>query len=86
MFIGRKKELAILEKLYNSNELKCVCLTGNAGIGKTALLQEFARRKHKAYFCVRASTNNANKAAFTRSCQRKALFNATVAAGKIYLS
>lgn len=64
MFIGRKKELATLEKLYNSNELKCVCLTGNAGIGKTALLQEFARRKHKAYFCVRASTNNANKAAF----------------------
>lgn len=64
MFIGRKKELATLEKLYNSNELNCVCLTGNAGIGKTALLQEFARRKHKAYFCVRASTNNANKAAF----------------------
>lgn len=64
MFIGRKKELATLEKLYNSNELNCVCLTGDAGIGKTALLQEFARRKHKAYFCVRASTNNANKAAF----------------------
>ena len=64
MFLGRKRELAFLEKLYNTNELRCVCLTGAAGIGKTALLQEFAKRKRKAYFCVRACTANANKAAF----------------------
>ena len=64
MFLGRKRELAFLEKLYNSNELNCVCLTGVAGIGKTTLLQEFGKHKRKAYFAVRACTNNANKAAF----------------------
>lgn len=86
MFIGRKKELATLEKLYNSNELNCVCLTGGAGMGKTALLQEFARRKHKAYFAYAQVPIMPIRQLFTRSCQRKALFNATVAAGRIYLS
>ncbi len=64
MFIGRKKELAFLERLYNTNELQCVCLDGAAGMGKTALLQEFSRRRRRACYCVRASTGNANKAAF----------------------
>ena len=64
MFLGRQSELAFLEKLYNSNELHCVCLNGAAGIGKTALLQELGKRRSKAYFCVRSCTENANKAAF----------------------
>lgn len=64
MFLGRQGELAFLEKLYNSNELHCVCLNGAAGIGKTALLQELGKRRSKAYFCVRSCTENANKAAF----------------------
>ena len=64
MFIGRQKEVTFLERLYNTNELQCVCIDGRDGIGKTALLQEFARHRRKACYCVRASTNNANKAAF----------------------
>lgn len=64
MFIGRKKELAFLERMYDTNELQCVCVSGGAGMGKTAILQEFARRRRKACYCVRASTSNANKAAF----------------------
>lgn len=64
MFLGRQSELAFLEKLYNSNELHCVCLNGAAGIGKTSLLQELGKRRSKAYFCVRSCTENANKAAF----------------------
>ena len=64
MFIGRQKELAMLERMYDTNELQCVCVNGSDGMGKTALLQEFAGRRRRACYCVRASTSNANKAAF----------------------
>ena len=80
MFLGRKRELAFLEKLYNSNELHCVCLNGAAGVGKTALLQEFARRKRKAYFCVRSCTSNANKAAFCAELAAQGIVNSKACA------
>lgn len=64
MLIGRKYELDILERLYNSNSLQIACITGERNIGKTVLLKEFCKHKKALYFCVRQSMENANKSAF----------------------
>lgn len=63
--IGRAKELKLLETLYGSNSLQVVILQGESGIGKTHLINSFCKRKRKAYYCLRNSTNNVNKSAFT---------------------
>lgn len=64
MFIGRKNELNILEKLYSSNSLQIIHVAGERNIGKTALLKNFARHKKTIYFCVRQALENANKSSF----------------------
>ena len=43
MFIGRKRELALLEKLYTSGKFEFVGVYGRRRVGKTALLTEFTR-------------------------------------------
>lgn len=63
--IGRAKELKQLETMYSSNSLQIVILRGESGIGKTFLINSFCKRKRKAYYCLRNSTNNVNKSAFT---------------------
>lgn len=62
-FIGRSKELALLEGLYASNRLQLVYLTGDKQIGKTALIKEFLKKKRYGYFCLRKSTVSVNMAA-----------------------
>ncbi len=50
LFVGRKKELDILEKEYESKDNSLVILYGRDGIGKTRLAKEFAvNKKHKYY-------------------------------------
>ncbi|MEW6294979.1 MAG: ATP-binding protein [Candidatus Diapherotrites archaeon] len=51
MFIDRVDEVRLLEKLYNEGTPKLVVLYGRRRVGKTALLNEFARR-HKALYLV----------------------------------
>lgn len=48
-FIGRKKELEDLEKQYRSGH-SFVVIYGRRRIGKTALVQEFLKKKHSLYF------------------------------------
>lgn len=63
-FIGRTKELALLEGLYASNRLQLVYLSGDKQIGKTALIKEFLKKKKQyGYFCLRKSTASVNMAA-----------------------
>lgn len=51
-FYGRKKELAILER-WIANEYKGIILVfGLGGIGKTALIAEFAKRNRSAFVSV----------------------------------
>lgn len=63
--IGRKKELSLLDSLYNSNDLKIVLLQGVRGIGKTSILKEFLKHKRAAYFVFRSSSDSLNQAAFS---------------------
>ena len=41
MFIGRDKELSVLDKLYKSDKFEFVVIYGRRRIGKTALINHF---------------------------------------------
>ena len=45
MFKGRKKELELLEDLYNSKQFEFFVLYGRRRVGKTELLKEFTKNK-----------------------------------------
>ena len=45
MFIGRKKELQSLEKLYRSRRFEMAVIYGRRRGGKTSLIREFIRDK-----------------------------------------
>ena len=47
MFKGRKKELELLEDLYDSKQFEFLVLYGRRRVGKTELLKEFTKNKKK---------------------------------------
>lgn len=50
MFVGRSREVAKLEKLYNSNSYEMLVLYGRRRVGKTTLIREFVQDKKVIYF------------------------------------
>ncbi len=50
MFVGRDKELEQLERIYNQRGFYTVLVTGAPGIGKTAFIEEFCKRKNNIFF------------------------------------
>jgi hypothetical protein len=50
MFIGRKKELSKLNQLYLSNTFQFAVIYGRRRVGKTALINEFAKGKEVIFF------------------------------------
>ena len=50
MFIGRARELATLEQLYQRNTFQFVVMYGRRRVGKTALLTHFIQDKKAIYF------------------------------------
>ena len=50
MFIGRKKELASLEKMYRSGRFEFCVIYGRRRVGKTALINHFLSEKKAIYF------------------------------------
>lgn len=51
MFLNRKAELSLLENLHAEGKPKLILLYGKRRVGKTELLNEFARR-HRALYLV----------------------------------
>ena len=49
MFIGRRSELAELNKLYNKSSFQMAVIYGRRRIGKTRLIQEFMKDKPAVY-------------------------------------
>ena len=45
MFKDRKKELELLEDLYDSKQFEFLVLYGRRRVGKTGLLKEFTKNK-----------------------------------------
>ncbi|WP_303150417.1 ATP-binding protein [uncultured Cloacibacillus sp.] len=50
MFIGRKRELAALERLYESGKFEFAVIYGRRRVGKTSLITRFIEGKNAVYF------------------------------------
>ena len=60
MFVGRKRELEILEQCYRSDKFECLVLYGRRRVGKTALIREFVRNRRCIFFTGIESTSDEN--------------------------
>ena len=67
MFIGRERELASLNKLYNSDKFEFVVLYGRRRVGKTALINHFIDGKPAIYFMGVESNAKQNLENFSKS-------------------
>ena len=61
-FIGREKELADLNKLYEQNSFQMFILYGRRRVGKTTLLGEFCKGKDTIFFAAEEPARNAKEA------------------------
>ncbi len=50
MFVGRERELASLNKLYESDKFEFAVIYGRRRVGKTALISQFIKDKKAVYF------------------------------------
>ncbi|MDR0445672.1 MAG: ATP-binding protein [Oscillospiraceae bacterium] len=62
MFIGRKAEIEALNKAYNRDGFQFAVIYGRRRVGKTALVNEFARGKTAIYFSAAETTIGNNLA------------------------
>lgn len=67
MFIGRKKELGELNKLYNSDKFEFAVIYGRRRVGKTALINEFTKGKDTIFFTGVETNAKQNLENFSKS-------------------
>ena len=67
MFIGRERELATLDKLYESDKFEFVVIYGRRRVGKTALISQFIDDKNAIYFMGVESNAKQNLENFSKS-------------------
>lgn len=65
MFIGRKKELQVLNDLYQADQFQCAIIYGRRRIGKTSLINEFVKDKATIYFTGLEESVTENLARFS---------------------
>ena len=69
MFLGRKKELSIIEAAYNSKSFEFLVLYGRRRIGKTSLLKEFAKTHKTLLYSAQEKNDALNLSDFSKSVQ-----------------
>lgn len=67
MFVGREEELRTLNRLYRKKGFQMVVLYGRRRVGKTTLLDEFAKGKPALYFTAQIQSAAINLRLFSRS-------------------
>ncbi len=67
MFIGRERELNMLQKLYDSDRFEFVVLYGRRRVGKTALINHFIDDKPSIYYIGIESNEGQNLENLSRS-------------------
>ena len=66
MFVGREEELKALEDVYGRAGFQMVVVYGRRRVGKTTLLDRFARGKRALYFTAQEESGIANLRRFSR--------------------
>lgn len=67
--IGRVDELSILNSLYESNKFEYLVMYGRRRVGKTTLLQEFAKRTNSIFFPAQEKNDPLNLQDFSKMVQ-----------------
>ena len=67
MFIGREREVAALDRLYESNKFEFAVIYGRRRVGKTALINHFIDNKEEIYFMGVESNEKQNLENFSKS-------------------
>ena len=66
MFVGREKELASLNKLYEEDAFQMVVIYGRRRIGKTTLISEFVSNKPAIFFTAQEVNDALNLRQFSK--------------------
>lgn len=66
---GRKEELNHLNELYDSHNFEFLVMYGRRRVGKTTILQEFARNSHSIFFPAREKNDALNLEDFSKVIQ-----------------
>ncbi|MDI3537881.1 MAG: uncharacterized protein PWP16_907 [Eubacteriaceae bacterium] len=67
MFVGRKRELAKLESMYQHKQFECAVCYGRRRVGKTTLIDHFCQGKKTIFFTATEGTAKDNLAALSRA-------------------
>lgn len=70
MFVGRKKELEVLEEKYRTNKLELGVIYGARRIGKTCLVNEFIKGKRSISFLASDTSEYDNLVLFSQTLNR----------------
>lgn len=70
MFVGRDHELETLESLYARDRFDMVVVYGRRRVGKTSLIDEFARGKRTLYFTALQQSSALNLRGFSEAAYR----------------
>ena len=65
MFIGRHRELALLNNAWQSGKPELVIVSGRRRIGKTSLLTEFCRGKNALFYSALQTNDTSQRCRFT---------------------
>lgn len=67
MFVGRERELAVLNRLYTSDKFEFAVIYGRRRVGKTALINQFISDKKAIYFMGVESNAKQNLENFSKN-------------------
>ncbi len=69
--IGRSSEINILNSLYNSSKFEYLVMYGRRRVGKTTLLQDFAKDKNAVFFPAQEKNDALNLQDFSKMIQMR---------------
>lgn len=67
MFVGREKELAVLDRMYAKRDFQMAVIYGRRRVGKTTLIDEFVKDKRTLYFTAQQKTSRQNLELFSNA-------------------